>query len=394
MVRHDSKRSELVRPTQQRIRINTPTRTRTTHNQRRNYNRNTRNYTRNYSQISPLVPRPLTFTIPGFGLSLLALSRFTPGTLYRYRRALEDFCQWTRSQRIRLQTAPSIEQLDRLLAAYCCYLQRAHKPFSRAQLTLSAAQAFRPSAKRRLPNSSAELSGWRRITISRQHPPLTWPVTCAIAYRMAQDGHSRAAVCVLLAFDCLLRIGELVGVRPSDILTPIDKDPKLGWFVTVRLPRTKTGMNQSVRILSSEVARLTLRLKAATKPDDTLLVGMSSTGFRNLFKSTCKSLQLDPSYVPHSLRHGGATRLAIMGKDVSTIKTRGRWKSLDTCERYMQIFQSVIGAHKAPKATVQIGNEVVLDIVKFISGAATQYAASVSAQVSKTATAAAGTSGR
>jgi integrase len=382
MVRHDSKRSE--RPTQQRTRTHARTRninSRTT--QRRYYNHNTRNST----QTSHLVP--FTFTIPGFGLSRLALSRFTPGTISRYRRALDDFCSWTRSRHMQLPTAPSVEQLDDLLAAYCRHLRRDRKPFSRAQTTLSAAQAFRPNAKRRLPNSSAELSGWRRLAPSRQHPPLTWPLTCAIACRLAQDGHSRAAVCVLLAFDCLLRVGEVVGIRPSDVGTPIDKDPKLGWFVTIRLPRTKTGENQSVRILSPEVARLTMRLKAATRPDDTLLAGMSVTRFRNLFKSACKLLHLSERYVPHSLRHGGATRMAIMGVDVPTIKARGRWKSLETCERYMQIFQSVINLTEAPKATIEIANEVVMDVVKFISNAATQYAASVS----KTATAAAGTSG-
>lgn len=203
---------------------------------RRYYNHNIRNSV----QMSHSIP--FTFTISGFGLSRLALSRFTTGTIYQYRRALDAFCGWIRTRRAYTQhinsaIAPSIARLDQWLAAYCRHLRRSGGRLSQAQLTLSAAQAFRPNAKRHLPNALAELSGWRSIAQSNQHPPLTWPLTCAIAYRLALDGHSRAAVCVLLAFDCLLRVGEVVNIHPSDVFTPIDKDPQLKWFVfLVRRP--------------------------------------------------------------------------------------------------------------------------------------------------------------
>lgn len=150
-------------------------------------------------------------------------------------------------------------------------------------------------------------------------------------------------------------------------------------------------MNQSVRILSPDVAKLVLRLKAVTLPSDTLLAGMSSESFRRLFKKTCSLLGLSDRYVPHSLRHGGATRLWIMGKEISTIKTRGRWKSLDSCERYLQVAESVIGVHRAPSATVKLANMIATNVLKSISDASFQYAASHSKTAAGSATAAAGT---
>src|SRR5690349_2648427 len=43
------------------------------------------------------------------------------------------------------------------------------------------------------------------------------------------------------------------------------------------------------------------------------------------FKSTCAALGLSERYVPHSLRHGGATRLHLQGVSIEDILLRGRW---------------------------------------------------------------------
>jgi len=44
----------------------------------------------------------------------------------------------------------------------------------------------------------------------------------------------------------------------------------------------------------------------------------------------------------HSLRHGGATRLAQQGVDLSLIAIRGRWKNLQNAAHYVQVGQALI----------------------------------------------------
>ena len=91
--------------------------------------------------------------------------------------------------------------------------------------------------------------------------------------------------------------------------------------------------------------------------------GVTSARFRVLFKRACASLGLDASYVPHSLRHGGATYLAMTNVSVADIKLRGRWRSLDTLERYVQTGEAVIGSVRAPASAVELGRTVARDVL-------------------------------
>ena len=329
------------------------------------------------------------FSISGFERSSLSLKRFQPRTINAYRRALYNFCAWVKSSRVAYNAigTPSVGRIDAWLSLYFQWLQRHGGSFSAASLTVSAVAAFRPSARRNLPLAKSELSGWRAITISKQHPPLSWPLACAIAHQLALTGYSRAAVGALLSFDCLLRVSELTRLKPSDIIEGDEADPRIEPFVTVRLRRTKTGINQSVRIFEPEVSRLIVQLKRFTPQSETLLAGMGANNFRRRFKTACAELGLSSQYVPHSLRHGGATRLWIMGKEASTIKVRGRWKSLDSCERYLQVAESVIGILCAPQSTIATARTIARGIVKSIANASARYAATHAT----TATAAAGT---
>ena len=54
----------------------------------------------------------------------------------------------------------------------------------------------------------------------------------------------------------------------------------------------------------------------------------STSTFRKHFKAACSDLGLSSDYVPHSLRHGGATHDHARGLPLEDILRHGRWASV------------------------------------------------------------------
>ena len=141
---------------------------------------------------------------------------------------------------------------------------------------------------------------------------------------------------VLLGFDCFLRIGELVGLRVEDVADV--KDARIGVDsvdMSLRLRSTKTGPNQWVVVENPIVKTLLRQLLASSEPGSFLFPFKASL-FRHYFKAACSDLGLSPAYVPHSLRHGGATYHHLLGRPMEDILLRGRWASSKSARRYIQ----------------------------------------------------------
>ena len=61
-------------------------------------------------------------------------------------------------------------------------------------------------------------------------------------------------------------------------------------------------------------------------------------------------------YVPHSFRHGGATHAYLSGSTVEQIKIRGRWKSLDSLNTYIQTARALFIDLDIPKQYNDLGH--------------------------------------
>ena len=77
--------------------------------------------------------------------------------------------------------------------------------------------------------------------------------------------------------------------------------------------------------------------------------------FRTLFKSTCAKLGLCEKYVPHSLRHGAATRAFQQGVKLEDIMLRGRWASSKSARTYIQSGPALLLAVQVPKEAAKLG---------------------------------------
>jgi integrase len=179
---------------------------------------------------------------------------------------------------------------------------------------------------------------------------------------------------MLVAFDCYLRVGELTQLRLRDIVMPFDA--RMGSVHTgmaVCLSKTKTGLNQSVPLQSTAVAEvlcLWVRSLPQTTLPSALVFSFRPPLLRRLMREACVSLGLGHThYVPHSLRHGGATADFLRTHSVEHVQFRGRWRSMESCRRYVQSAQALLAQQQVPPELNDLGQQLSCSLVQVMTEA-------------------------
>jgi integrase len=302
----------------------------------------------------------MSLVVPRLPLQDLALA---PASLLSYNRSLRSFLSYARLSPQQLLSAPAT-RLDRLLAVYIQHSYDFTSPFTYAAHALHAVVYHRPDLKAQMFISRQCLKGWERVKKSSSHPPLTWELTVAIACTLARSGFHAPAVAMLVAFDCYLRVGELTRIRLRDIVMP--SDSRMGRAHTamaVCLARTKTGLNQSVALARPEVASILCAwvraLPRSTTSQNPLVFAFSADFLRRLMRNACIKLGVGhTAYVPHSLRHGGATADFLLSGSIERVQFRGRWKSMESLRTYVQTARALLAAQDVPPALNQLGAQL------------------------------------
>ena len=311
----------------------------------------------------------MSLHMPRLPLQDLALA---PASLAAYNRSLHSFLTYTRLTPQQLLSEPAI-RLDRLLAVYIQHSYDSASPFTYASHALHAVVYHRPDLKQQLFISRQCLKGWERVKKIASHPPLTWELTVAIACTLARSGFHAPAVAMLVAFDCYLRVGSLTRIRLRDVILP--NDARMGRAHTamaVCLARTKTGLNQSVALDRPDVASILcawVRALPRTPADNNPLVFAFSPDFlRRLMRRACVQLGVGhTAYVPHSLRHGGATADFLLTGSIERVQFRGRWKSMESVRTYVQTARALLAAQSVPAALNQLGMQLSDALVPVVS---------------------------
>ena len=259
--------------------------------------------------------------------------------------------------------------LDKCVIRYICRLFILHDSRNR-QLAVNTVYGIymqRPDIRGLLKGSEGHLRGWKGAVPSVSHPPVTWPIAVAIARTMAYNGWPECAVATLVAFDGLLRVGELVAITVRDVSLPHDSrrgavSRALVYGLTsapslpsvqhsssafIRLAVTKTGSNQTAEISDPDVIALLARHMAGRSPTTRLFTLPSASPadyFRSVFRAVCQSLGMGGlGFTPHSLRHGGATHAHMhMGQTIEHVLHRGRWQSNSSARTYLQIGKAAL----------------------------------------------------
>jgi len=223
----------------------------------------------------------------------------------------------------------------------------------RLNMALYGIEHLMPGFQGQLVLGRRSLRGWTNLRPPQAHPPITYGLTCVVAAELSRMGHPGAAVAALLSYDCYLRISEMSALRCRDLSRIRELTSGEGqvreWEFTgtlVSLAHTKTGNDQSVAIRrpqveallwdwSDYVFRQTGNVNARLFPDP--------RHFRDLFRKAQENLGWDVEgrggFVPHSLRHGGASGDFLIwgGARLEEILFRGRWASVTSTRHYIQM---------------------------------------------------------
>lgn len=298
----------------------------------------------------------MSLHVPRLALQDLALA---PASLRAYQRSLSGFLVHARLTPQQLLSEPAT-RLDRLLAVYIQHSYDSASPFTYAAHALHAVVFHRPDVKARMFVSRQCLKGWERVRATASHPPLTWELTVVLACTLARSGYHGPAVALLVGFDCYLRVGELTRIRRRDVVMPSDaRFGRAHTAMAVCLARTKTGLNQSVALRCPDVAAILsawVRSLPGTAGEGNQLIFPFSPDFlRRLMRNACVQLHLRTPYVPHSLRHGGATADFLRTGSVEQVQFRGRWKSMESLRTYVQTARALLAAQEVPTALNELG---------------------------------------
>ena len=280
--------------------------------------------------------------------AFLLRASLAPATIARYTKASSGFYDYL----IRMCIVPSTyAHVDELFTGYLHHLYNSGAGKAEAVAAFFGLNVAQPDVTRWMPMSRKALKGYARLKPSSQYPPLTWPVTKVIAVEMARRGHMSEAIGTLLSFDCLLRMGELLGIMHEDIVT--GADPRIGAGgddrLYVRLRKTKTGGEQGVELADDEVRILAVMARNMVAPGSRVFP-FSDNQYRRLLHKVCLHLSLPAGYVHHSCRHGGATYFHLCGVPVTDIQHRGRWRSQKTATHYIQGGRQALMARSIPAA--------------------------------------------
>ena len=233
------------------------------------------------------------------------------------------------------------EELDYLLADYILDLKEAGFSKQVALDTVSSTvKAF--AGRRRLRASLQVCDGWDRENPPVQAKPMPEFVAQACCCAMHAAGWHAEAALVLLCFCGLLRIGEGLALRLSDVLLP--QTHGFGPAILILLRATKRGMPDSDKVIltAGPVVEYVVKYVSFQRQQHAFTDNMSPfcDSNYNRFAARLERTQVAlgfeaKTFRSHSLRRGGATQLAMNGWGLKDLMLAGRWNSERSCRLYV-----------------------------------------------------------
>ena len=197
---------------------------------------------------------------------------------------------------------------------------------------LAALQHFVPEVAGKLRHSWRLLKSWQKLEPPVRVLPISPLMVLAISGACARLGRICCAAAFLLAFDTLLRPGELYGLRKRDITWA-------GGRAVLAIWHSKTGQRkgaQEMVVCHSHIANRWLSVALATKAASDRLLDCTPQDFRNLFFCLLEHLEIQGLFSMYSFRRGGATWHFLLNGSMEATLLRGRWLSTSTARIYLQ----------------------------------------------------------
>lgn len=277
----------------------------------------------------------------------LVPAAFSSATIKKYMGATLKFIDFAKDCGYTLRTA---EEADRALVHFFedYYLTRDGRGRGTCEAALYGLSLLRPAWAKELYLAKLALKGWGSLVQVQSFAPFPRDVMVVVAVQMARTYGLGAGVAVLVAFDCLLRVSELCALRVRDVRRYRDQ-------VILHIDTSKTGRHQLVTMRHSRIVAV-FGMYLKQRSDSGRCFDFSAWQFRKWLGCVCEQLGLTERYVPHSLRHGGATEMLLDGVDIERILHQGRWVSTNSARRYLQMGKALVIYMDTPKKVKQLGD--------------------------------------
>jgi integrase len=269
--------------------------------------------------------------------SPLRQAALTRGTHRNYTAAVRRFVSWSRGKNLNILLP---RDLDCVVAVYVDELYERGRGKQEATNLLYGILFILPYCRTHMHETALRLRGWNNLRLTRSYPPMLWEIAVLVAFTLLRHGEVAAGAATLLAFDAYLRVNEFCSLRVVDV--SLVNDARMGSSsissrMALRLLHTKTGRNQFVQVRRDAVAAVIAKLIEGRSGSELVFGGLSDSRYRMLLGRTCKSLGLSScSFVPHSLRHGGAVLDLLQGMSIENVMYRGRWRKAESARTYLQ----------------------------------------------------------
>ena len=296
----------------------------------------------------------------------LARLVLAPSTLKTYDRYLGKFLRWLEKRE--LDEFEDLTELDHLLTMYCIYTHDKHKGNNRQRCihVKNALEFYFPELAGTFRLTNRSLNGWAKQKPIVQHSPAPYKVMLGIAFEFLRDGQLGMMVATLLTFDCYLRASDIKNAKPMDLtLFPALRN---GYCGVLRLPKTKRGINQSVKV-RGKLLHIWLRRLLDERQQSKELFGFSLQYWRKCMARIRNRLGLHNLVItPHSLRYGGATYDALERKtSMQDIQQRGRWANFKSLRRYIQEGETTLLSTKLPLAASNQFEEIAANVGRYFN---------------------------
>eukprot|EP00438_Fugacium_kawagutii_P015211 Skav213597 [mRNA] locus=scaffold77:213673:216130:- [translate_table: standard] len=213
--------------------------------------------------------------------------------------------------------------------------------------TLAGLQNQQPNLKGQLQGAWRLLKAWHQNELPSRAPPFPEHVVQALAGWAFFQGHYSFGVSVLVGFYCMLRTGEVLQLRASNILVSSTERTAL-----LSLGLTKTGKRQgaaeSVVVTHEPTFFLLKRWKDVAGAAAPLTP--SPGKWRALFNQGLEALQVTSfEFRPYSLRRGGATWWFGKHQNMDRILVQGRWQTQKSARVYLNEGLAVLAQMRLPR---------------------------------------------
>lgn len=281
----------------------------------------------------------------------------TTATQQRYEMSLNTFLLWCQTY------FHMCRDWDALLTGYLNELFAQGQDLSAAEYTFAAFRfrfpEFGKYGSLKLPRTLQALEGYRNLAPPRMRLPTPRIAFAAIVGLLLAKGLIAMAVGLLLQWDLLLRPGELVNLKPHQVVQPAPLPGLPSWGVVLHsnLHAEDTGgpsktnvFNESL-LLSPAMNYLLPALQALlkTRASAVFLFPFTCVQLGAEFKKAVSYLHLDGLQLTlYGNRHGAASHLRLQGVDLKEIKQRGRWLADSSVKRYEKATLAQQAVHQVP----------------------------------------------